>query len=191
MVPGLPEIVKQATCSPTGNEVYTKLTLQLSSDTGSFGASDPWTASVSNTYQVGVKATFVDPVWLSLSGGQKAVIARTAYLPIRSDMPRFVVRREGLTAMGRIVVKIGIENPVEGWNYFYQGEERFVSSDGKQSREEIPLAQISPAYPGHLLVGMAKGQTGTSCVRLVLTIKDQGGKVVKTEVRSIPLQFGN
>ncbi len=189
-VPGWPKIVKNAICSPNANSTYTNLSLELS-DAGSFGASDPWTASVANAYQVGVKATFVDPVWESLSGGQEAVIARTAYLPIRSDMPRFVVRREGLTATGRIVLKIGIENPVGGWKYFYEGEERGAFSDGTQTWNEIVRTQIEPAYGANLQVGMARGYGGTSCVRLVLTMKDQDQKVVKTEVRRIPLQFGN
>ncbi len=118
---GLPPILESATWSPKQNSVYTNITLKCSSDASRFGASDLWAASTASSYMLGVKASFVEPVWNSLSGGQKVVIARKAFLPLRTENPRVVVTQtqhfQVSPGVWWATFKVSTENPVEGWRY--------------------------------------------------------------------------
>ncbi len=188
VLPGLPPVLESASCNPDSESDYTNLALQFSSDASLFGASDLWTASVSSAFQVGVKARFVDPLWKSLSEGQEVVIARTAYFPLRSGASRFIVRQDGFNSRGNAIVSIEVENPLDGWTYFCEGEEKSISKEGTSFWGRIESHQLDPTGPNIQSTPFDKWTAAKACVRLVLTMK-KNGAVVKTEVRNIPMRF--
>jgi len=118
---GLPPILESATWTPKQNSVFTDITLKCSSDESRFGASDLWAASSASSNMLGVKASFVEPVWNSLSGGQKVVITRKAFLPLRTENPKVTVTQTQHFQVSPTAwwasFKVTTENPVEGWRY--------------------------------------------------------------------------
>jgi hypothetical protein len=153
-----------------------------------FGAANLWTASVSNAYQVGVKARFADPVWKSVSEGQQAILARTAYFPLRSGTSRIIVRQDGYSRDGHIQFKIQVENPLEGWTYHYEGEEKGIMTIGTPFWGRISSTQLSPTEPEIYRTPFDSSMYDRACVRLVLTMK-KGGSLVNSEVRNFPIKF--
>lgn len=180
ILPGVPPIVESARCSPPEGDIRTQLSLKLSSNPSLFGATDLWNASVSNAYQVGVKAVFD-----YISGSEKVTSNRTAYFPLRSGTSRFVVT-QALQPSGYFKFFITIENPIEGWHYYYETEEKAIKKDGSAESLKCGSEEISLESPGYLPTLFNKNHHNSSSVRLTLTIKDKD-KVIKTEVRNFQL----
>lgn len=149
--PGLPRILASASCSPRTESEFTNISLQCVDDPALFEPSGLWVASKESAYLVGVKARFVDPVWKSLSEGQEAVIARKAYLPIRSGMPKIVVREGGWgtgEAAGDMLFYLTVDNHLDGWTYSYSTEARRLSWDDQLS---ISISGNHAVSPGNSL----------------------------------------
>lgn len=129
-VESVPSILESATCSPAQRSGYTDISLKCATDGSRFGASDLWAASSSSAYMVGVKASFVEPVWEAVSGGQKVVLGRRAFLPLRVENPKIQVTQTGHYNIGRFWLanfSIHTENPLEGWRYYVKATPRGIN----------------------------------------------------------------
>lgn len=179
-----PTVLAAASCSPSTESDSTTISLECGSDPSLFGPSELWTASTSGSYQLGIKATFVDPVWKSVSGGQEVVLARRAYLPLRGGQSQFAVK---MTEKGRDSAQftVNVLNPFEGWSYFCEGHYNYAEGDdfskgGGGSFFKTQLDSLShyerayyPGYPGERVL-----------VVFELSQKDHTGRLVRTEQKS-------
>lgn len=183
-----PKVLDSATTSPTADSGYTNISLQCGTDPTVFNPDALWTASANSVYQVGVHASFVDPVWKSISGGQEVVIGRRAYLPLRAGQAQMKVTMESINSNGPdTLFKIKVINALEGYKYTWSGYYKYTNGTQHGSGDAtLEGGQATPTNDGVEGVLFINPEVTDRKYLVVFNLiqSDSLGRVIRTDVQS-------
>jgi hypothetical protein len=180
----LPRVLDSATCNPTADSEVTHISLKCGSDPTVFNAETLWTASTNSVYQLGVKASFVDPLWKSLAG-QEVVIGRRAYLPMRYGQSQMTVTADGRNDYGDIIFRISVTNPLEGYKYTWSGYYKYADEEQILGGGTLSGGVVGANFAGTELVPNLGGQYNRKMLVVFNLIQnDANSRVIRSDMQS-------
>jgi len=181
-----PEVLAAASCSPSGDSDVTTVSIECSSDASLFGPNEVWNTAASRNSQLGVKASFADPVWKSVAG-QEAVIGRRAYLPLFGGMASMYAESSERSSAGR-KFRVFVITPFVGWKYSYDGYCKYEvgrKTPPETKTQAFGEKEVKPGVNSYQFVEWPN-QEGDDRNIVVFRLKqtDPTGKLVRTDEKT-------